>query len=63
MPNTNAEPVDDAAIVDGWARISEEYQSRDLNAHEQAQLERASLAENQAKKTPFILGNPIRIGF
>jgi hypothetical protein len=63
MPNTNAKGLNETAIVDGWARISEEYQARDLNGQEQAQVERASLSEYQAKKTPFTLGNPIRFGF
>jgi hypothetical protein len=63
MPNTNADQTNEAAIVDGWARIAEEYQPRDLNEHEKAQTERASLAESQAKKASFKLGNPIRIGF
>ena len=63
MTNTNADQPNDAAIVNGWARISEEYKPRNLNQHEKAQVERASLAESQAKKTPFKLGNPIRFGF
>lgn len=63
MSSTNADQKDEAAIVEGWSRISEDYKARDLNEHEQAQVERASLAENQAKKTPFTLGNPIKFGF
>jgi hypothetical protein len=63
MPNTNAEQNKEAAIVDGWARISQEYQPRNLNEQEKAQVERASLVERQAKKTSFQLGNPIRFGF
>jgi uncharacterized protein YqeY len=63
MPNTNAERHDEAAIVDGWARIAEEYQPRNLNEQETAQVERASLTESQAQKTQFTLGNPIRFGF
>jgi hypothetical protein len=63
MPNTNADQYNEPAIVDGWTRIAEEYQPRNLNEHEKAQVERASLAESQAKKTSFQLGNPIRFGF
>ena len=63
MPSTKADQKHEAAIVDGWSRISEEYKARVLNKHEQAQVERQILAEDQAKKTPFTLGNPIRFGF
>ena len=63
MPNTNADQHNEEAIVNGWARIAEEYQPRNLNEQEKAQVERASLSESQAQKTPFTLGNPIRFGF
>lgn len=63
MPNTNADQHNEAAIVDGWTRIAEEYEPRNLNELEKAQIERACLTENQSQKTPFTLGNPIRFGF
>lgn len=46
-------------IIKGWARVTQEYQMGQLNEYEQAQIERAQLAEEQAKRTKFILGLPI----
>lgn len=49
-------PDDEAAIVEGWARVAEEYEPRPLTILERHQVERAALAEKQAQETPFILG-------
>lgn len=50
---------DEAAIIEGWARLVEEYEPRPLNPLEQHQAERATLEEEIAKRAPFILGQPI----
>ena len=50
---------DEKAIVEGWARVAENYEPRSLNSLEQAQVERAALNEEIAKRTPFVLGQPI----
>lgn len=52
---------DEAAIIAGWARFAEEYEPRSLNPLEQAQVERAVLNEEIAKRTPFVLGQPIHV--
>jgi hypothetical protein len=46
---------EDRAIVEGWARVCEEYTPRPLNPLEQAQVERAALEERLAQKMPFVL--------
>ncbi len=51
--------VDEAAIVEGWARVAETYEPRPLNTIERHQVERAELAERIAERTPFTLGEPI----
>jgi hypothetical protein len=46
-------------IIDGWAELAEEYEPRSLNAKELAQVQQAELEEEIAKKTPFVLGEPL----
>ena len=53
---------DEGSIVKGWARISE-YRFGGLNEQEKAQFEKAQFAEDQAKKTSFVLGEPIKRRF
>lgn len=50
-------------IIAGWLRITKEYRAGSLNDHEKAQLSRAQFDEAQAKKTHFVLGEPIRNSF
>jgi hypothetical protein len=56
-------PVDDGEgkIMEGWARFSREYTPGGLNEQEEAQFARARFAEEQAKKTGFVLGGPLKI--
>jgi hypothetical protein len=42
-------------IVEGWARVAEEYEPRELNPLEKAQVERAELEEKLAKTKEFTL--------
>jgi hypothetical protein len=52
-------------IVEGWARVAEGYSPRPLTQLEHNQVDRASLEEDIAKRTPFVLGEPLstrRIG-
>lgn len=51
-------------IIEGWARLADEYEPRELTTLELHQLERAELNERQAAETPFVLGEPLpgRIG-
>jgi hypothetical protein len=51
------------SIVEAWSRICKEYNFSGLTDQEKAQFERAQLAEEQAKKTHFVLGEPIRNSF
>jgi len=51
------------SIVAGWSRITKEYRAGNLSDHEKAQLNRAQFNEAQAKKTRFVLGEPIRSSF
>lgn len=50
---------DEKLILEGWARLAEEYEPRPLSIVEQHQVERAVLNEEIAKRTPFVLGQPI----
>ena len=47
------------SIVEGWLRVSKDYRFGGLTEQEKAQFEKARFAEEQAKKTHFILGEPI----
>ena len=49
------------AIVEGWIQISKEYTSGKLNDEEKAQIDRARFADEQAKKSSFVLGGPISL--
>ena len=55
---SNKKPSD-KEIIDGWARVCENYIPRDLTTLEKHQLETAELLEQQAKKTQFVLGELI----
>jgi hypothetical protein len=46
-------------IVEGWARVAQEYTPRPLTTLERHQMERAELVERQAQETPFVLGELI----
>ena len=46
-------------IIEGWARVAEDYEPRELNALEKAQCKRAALNEKIAENTPFVLGKPL----
>ncbi len=48
------------SIIAGWSRITKEYRAGNLNDHEKAQLSKAQFDEAQARKTRFVLGEPIR---
>lgn len=47
-------------IIAGWLRIKNEYRVGNLSEHEKAQLRRAQFDEAQARKTRFVLGEPIK---
>jgi hypothetical protein len=49
----------DEQILQGWMRISEEYRGGNLTEEEEAQFEKAKLADKQAQNTRFVLGEPI----
>jgi len=49
----------DEKIMEGWLRISKEYQGGELTEEEKAQFEKAKLADKQAQKTRFVLGEPL----
>ena len=49
----------DREIIEGWARVAEDYEPRPLNSLELRQFERLALEERLAKRTPFVLGEPI----
>jgi len=51
--------VRETKILEGLKRISKEYTFSKLSDQEMARFEKAQFAEEQAKKTPFILGEPI----
>ena len=46
----------DKEIIEGWARVAEDYEPRPLTVKERHQVERAGLIEEQAKRAPFTLG-------
>ena len=48
------------SIVEEWARIFKDYRFSGLNEQEKAQFERAQFAQEQGKKTHFVLGEPIK---
>ena len=50
-------------IVEGWSQILKDYRFGGLSEQEKAQFERAEFAEEQAKKTRFVLGEPIKQSF
>ncbi len=49
-------------VVEKWARISE-YRFGGLNEREKEQFKKLQSAEEQAKKTYFVLGKPIKHSF
>ncbi|MFH0796960.1 MAG: hypothetical protein V2A65_07890 [Candidatus Omnitrophota bacterium] len=57
---TDARRDNETSILKGWESVSREYRITGLNEQEEAKFERTKLAEEQAKKTPFVLGEPIR---
>jgi len=53
---------EESSIVKGWVGVSE-YTFGGLNEQEKAQFEKAQFAEEQARKTSFVLGEPIKRSF
>jgi len=49
----------EVSIIEGWAHISE-YRFNGLSEQEKAQFDKAQFAEEQAEKTNFVLGEPIK---
>lgn len=49
------------SILEGWERFAKEYRPGELNEQEKARFERALFAEEQARKTSFVLGGPVKI--
>lgn len=47
------------SIIKGWTRISE-YRFGGLSEEERAQFEKARFAEEQARRTKFVLGEPMQ---
>ncbi len=53
---------DERTIIEGWVKVSKGYKTLRLNDQEKAQIDRARLADEQAKKSVFTLGGPANIG-
>jgi hypothetical protein len=47
-------------ILKGWEHTSKEYKFGGLTETESAQFERAQFAEQQAERTSFVLGEPLK---
>ncbi|MBI4650805.1 hypothetical protein HY745_05870 [Candidatus Desantisbacteria bacterium] len=52
--------INRVAILKEWEQVSREYCEGDLTEEEKMQFEQALFAAEQAKKTSFILGKPIK---
>jgi hypothetical protein len=59
----NEKEENEISIVEGWASTCKEYRFGGLNEQEKAQFEKAQFAEDQAKKTRFVLGEPLHHTF
>jgi hypothetical protein len=47
-------------IVQGWTRFSKVYRPSELDEQVKIQFDKLRFAEEQAKKTNFVLGGPIK---
>lgn len=52
--------LEEQKIIDSWVKALRERGGVVLSSEERAQFEEEAFAEEQARKTPFVLGEPLR---